>query len=139
MDPLSSANLRRIGMGLLALLLCTSLAMPVRSVIRERREMGRLSAQLIDEKAKIADLQARTDRLQDDAYLRTLIRSRLNYVYPGEIGFVVLDKQTATEVSAVPGALVPNNDAAWYSKLWTSTKLADEPVKADDPLVAASQ
>ena len=47
-----------------------------------------------------------TERLQDDAYLQTLIRSRLNYVYPGEIGFVVLDKETATQVSAVPGALV---------------------------------
>lgn len=139
MDLLSIANLRSIALGLVVLVLGTSLATPVRSVVRERREMGRLSAQLDAEQQRISELQARTERLKDDAYLQTLIRSRLSYVYPGEIGFVVLDKETATQVAEVPGALVPNSDEAWYSKLWTSTKLADQPVKADDPLVANSR
>lgn len=111
--------------------------MPLRSVMRERREMAQLSAQLETTQEQIANLQSRKKRLQDESYLRTLVRSRLNYVYPGEIGFVVLDKETSTALDAVPGALVPNDDTAWYSKLWTSTQLADQPLKADDPLVVS--
>ena len=86
-------------------------------------------------KQAIDELTNRKARLQDPAYLRTIVRARLNYVFPGEIGFVVLDKETSTAISDVPGALVPNNDAAWYSKLWLSTKLADQPKLKNDPLV----
>lgn len=134
---LSSANARGLALSACILMLGTSLAMPVRSVIRERREMGELRAQLAEQRSQISVLEARKVRLQDQAYLRTLVRSRLNYVYPGEIGFVVLDKETSTQLASVPGALVPNNGAAWYSKLWTSTRLADEPQKSDDPLVVS--
>jgi hypothetical protein len=67
--------------------------------------------------------------------LQALARARLNYVFPGETGYVVLDKETSTEVATVSGALVPNDDSPWYTKLWKSTKLADKKRDADNPLV----
>jgi hypothetical protein len=116
-----------------------TLVVPLRALIQERREIGHLEQQVISQQAKIDELNNRQLRLSDPAYLQTIARERLNYVFPGEIGFVVLDKETNTAITGVPGALVPNDDSAWYSKLWSSTKLADNPPPADDPLVVQSE
>ena len=114
------------------------LAVPLRSLIQERREIKILEQQVVSKQLIIDDLNNRKARLADPAYLQALARERLNYVFPGEIGFVVLDEETNTAITSVSGALVPNNDAAWYTKLWTSTKLADQPALENDPLVAPS-
>jgi hypothetical protein len=115
-----------------------TLAVPLRALIQERREIRDLEQQVISQQAKIDELNNRQARLSDPAYLQAIARERLNYVFPGEIGFVVLDEETTTSITGVPGALVPNDDSAWYTKLWTSTKLADNPPPADDPLVVQS-
>jgi len=114
------------------------LAVPLRAFIRGQRDLGVLQSQLTSQQQAIADLTEKQTRLRDSAYLQALVRARLNYVFPGEIGFVVLDKETSTAISSVPGALVPNNDAPWYSKLWMSTKLADQPNVKNDPLVVTT-
>jgi hypothetical protein len=115
-----------------------TLAVPLRALIQERREIRDLEQQVISQQAKIDELNNRQARLSDPAYLQAIARERLNYVFPGEIGFVVLDEETTTAITGVPGALVPNDDSAWYIKLWSSTKLADNPPPADDPLVVQS-
>jgi hypothetical protein len=116
-----------------------TLAVPLRALIQERREIRALEQQVVSQQTKIDELNNRQARLSDPAYLQAIARERLNYVFPGEIGFVVLDKETTTAITGVPGALVPNDDSAWYAKLWTSTKLADNPPPADDPLVVQSE
>ena len=114
------------------------LAVPLRALIKEKREISNLKSNIAAQEAAIAELNNTKTRLSDPAYLQALVRARLNYVFPGEIGFVVLDKETSTAINTVPGALVPNNDSAWYSKLWLSTKLADQPKLKNDPLVVKS-
>ncbi len=111
------------------------LAVPVRGLIRERRDVANLQGQLASQQAIIDDLQNRKLRITDPAYIQALARTRLNYVFPGEIGLVVLDKQTATQINSVPGALVPNDQSPWYTKLWSSTRLADKAKTKNDPLV----
>jgi hypothetical protein len=115
-----------------------TLAVPLRALIKERRDIKNLDQQVVSQQAKIDDLNDRKSRLADPAYLQALARERLNYVFPGEIGFVVLNKETNTAITAVPGALIPNDDSSWYTKLWSSTKLADKPPAANDPLVVQS-
>jgi hypothetical protein len=115
-----------------------TLAVPLRALIKERREIGSLKQQVTAQQVKIDDLKNRQARLADKAYLKALARERLNYVFPGEVGFVVLDEETNTAITGVSGALVPNNDDSWYTKLWTSTKLADNPPAENDPLVVQS-
>lgn len=114
------------------------LAVPIRSLIQERRDVAALKAQLGTQQKAIDDLTNRKARFADPAYVTMLARARLNYVFPGEIGFMVLDNQTNTAITTVPGALVPNDDSAWYTKLWTSAKLADNPPQENDPLVVPS-
>lgn len=115
------------------------LAVPVRSLISERRDIRHLENSVVAQQAVIDDLNNRKARLADPAYLQALARQRLNYVFPGEVGFVVLDEETNTAINSVPGALVPNDDSSWYAKLWSSTKLADKPPAANDPLVVQSE
>ena len=115
-----------------------TLAVPLRALIQERREIKSLAQQVTAQQTTIDELNNRRARLADAAYLQSLARERLNYMFPGEIGFVILDEETNTAISGVSGALVPNNDESWYSKLWTSTKLADQPPAANDPLVVQS-
>lgn len=131
-------NFRAIALVLVGVLVMLMLAVPLRSLIQERREIKILEQQVASKQLIIDELNNRKARLADPAYIQALARERLNYVFPGEIGFVVLDEETNTAITSVPGALVPNNDAAWYTKLWTSTKLADQPALENDPLVVPS-
>ena len=112
-----------------------TLARPMSGFIRERREVQQIRQSLVDQQNKIDDLSARKVRLKDPAYLQALARARLNYVFPGEVGFVVLDKETSTQIETVSGALVPNDDSPWFTKLWNSTKLADKARTKNNPLV----
>lgn len=129
---------RAFALLLVVVAIVLTLAVPMRALIRENHEIASLEQSLKTQQQAIDELTNRKARLQDPAYLRTIVRARLNYVFPGEIGFVVLDKETSTAINTVPGALVPNNDSSWYSKLWTSTKLADQPLLKNDPLVVKS-
>lgn len=112
-----------------------TIAVPLRALVKERRDISMLKAQVIEKQKTIAQLQADAEQLKSRAYLQLLARSRLNYVFPGEIGLVVIDQGTSTAIETVPGALVPNDSSAWYSKLWRSTQLADKPRSQNDPLV----
>jgi len=131
-------NFRAIALVLVGVIVMLMLAVPLRSLIQERREIKILEQQVASKQSIIDELNNSKARLADPAYIQALARERLNYVFPGEIGFVVLDEETNTAITSVPGALVPNNDAAWYTKLWTSTKLADQPALENDPLVVPS-
>ena len=112
-----------------------TIAVPLRALVQQRRDISLLKSQIVTQQAAIDELKNDAKRLKDKAYLVTLARTRLNYVFPGEVGLVVIDKGTSTAISSVPGALVPNDASAWYSKLWRSTQLADKPRSQNDPLV----
>lgn len=115
------------------------LAVPIRALLKERREIAALKIQISVEQQKIDDLTSRQLRFADPSYVATLARARLNYVFPGEVGFIVLDDETSTAIDSVPGAFVPNDDSSWYSKLWASARLADNPPEENDPFVVQSE
>jgi len=125
-----------IAVGMLVMVM---LAVPVRGLIREKRDVADLQNQVAAQQSIIDDLQNRKLRIADPAYLQALARTRLNYVFPGEVGLVVLDKQTATQINTVTGALIPNDQSPWYNKLWSSTRLADKAKTKNDPLVVYSK
>ena len=131
----SSSNLRKIFLVLALLAVLFSVALPFRSLVQQRRDINSLNQDIAQNKSAIDALKNQKARLRDPAYVEALARDRLNYVFPGEVGFVVLDEETSTQVTEVPGALVPNDDSAWYSKLWASAQLADQPQKKNDPLI----
>lgn len=120
-------------------IIVTSIAVPLRAFVNEKRDIADLKAQITQKQESIAQLEADAKKLNNRTYLQSLARSRLNYVFPGEIGLVVIDKGTSTAIETVPGALVPNDTSAWYSRLWRSTELADKPGARSNSLVVHNQ
>ena len=103
-------------------LLVLSLAVPTRELVHQRAEIKALRAGNAASQSRVDELTIRQERLADPAYVTSLIRERLHYVLPGEVGYVVLDPSEAPAPSKVkPGAAT----ATWYSALWSSVETAD--------------
>ena len=106
----------------LALVVFT-LAVPAREVISQRAQINALRAANDATQSRVDDLQVRQDRLSDPAYLTSLIRERLHYVLPGEVGYVVLDP---SEAPAPTKAVTSVAAVAWYSTVWSSVTATDD-------------
>ncbi len=103
-----------------------TLALPVRDWFAQRAELSALQDENAARAARVADLQHQLTRLKDPAYVTALVRDRLHYVLPGEIGYVVLDPQAAPAPGSKSG--VENSAVSaqpWYSTLWGSVQAAD--------------
>ena len=121
----------------LALLVLT-LAVPTRELVHQRAEINALRADNAAAQSRVDELAVRQERLQDPAYVTSLIRERLHYVLPGEVGYVVLDPSEAP----APSKLKPGSaTSTWYSALWSSVETADGagvPATGPAPIVLPS-
>jgi len=116
-------------------LLVVTLAVPVRELIHQRQQIAALQAQNAVVQAQVDDLTLEADRLKDPAYVTSLIRERLHYLLPGEVGYVVLDP-TEAPAPASAGAAKPKQP--WFTSMWSSIQKADQagqPVAPVGPLV----
>ena len=76
-------------------MLVLTLAVPLRELVAQRAEINALRAANQAASARVDELVLREERLKDPAYVTSLIRERLHYVLPGEVGYVVLDPEEA--------------------------------------------
>jgi cell division protein FtsB len=106
----------------LALIVFT-LAVPAREVISQRQQIAALQAANEAQAGRVEALQVQQQRLQDPAYITSLIRERLHYVMPGEVGYVVLDPSEAPAPTAKKAVAAP---VAWYSTVWSSVRTTDD-------------
>jgi hypothetical protein len=86
-------------------------------------------------KEQVDQRSAELRRWNDPAFVRTQARSRLNYVLPGETGYVVLDDRP-DPAAADPGhqaEKVADPSRPWYGNLWESVQLAGKPVPVAKP------
>ena len=107
--------------GVVALLVFT-LAVPTRELLHQRAEINALRSDNAAAQSRVDELTVRQERLQDPAYVTSLIRERLHYVLPGEVGYVVLDP---AEAPAPSKATASSAGTPWYSALWTSVQTVD--------------
>ena len=102
--------------------LAVTLAIPVRSWLSQRAEISALQTDVDSARERVAALEGELADWSDPAYVIAQARSRLHFVFPGEIGYVVLghdDRPVETE------AIAPTEEAPWYERLWESTRQAD--------------
>ncbi len=104
--------------------LAVTLAIPVRAWLSQRAEIAALEADVAAAKVRVADLQQQVEDWNDPAFVIAQARSRLHFVFPGEVGYVVLgsDDRPVTTESTSEGPTDP-----WYTMLWESTRQADQP------------
>ena len=106
--------------------LVTTLAMPVREYLQQRETLGALQQQLEDGQARVDALQSQVKQWQDPAYVEAQARARLHYVYPGEIGYVVLTPKDVAAAREPDAAVQSKPTTPWYDTLWSSVQQADK-------------
>ena len=102
--------------------LAVTLAIPVRAWLTQRAEIAALEADVAAAQTRVAGLQKQLEDWNDPAYVIAQARSRLHFVFPGEVGYVVLGSDDRP-VTADPVA--PQRPVPWYEQLWESTRQAD--------------
>lgn len=108
------------------------LANSLRVYFAQAGELSTLRQQIATEQERIADLQDKLERWNDDEYVKAIARVRLGWVMPGEIGYHVigadgrpLEGSTIGQEAEQPGL--------WWEKMWRSVQLADNPVEESAP------
>jgi cell division protein FtsB len=101
----------------LALVVCAlalTVAVPLRNYVAQRQELAAVTAQQRALAAEVTELTQQRAQLSDPAEVAAQARSRLGYVLPGEVPYVVQLPQ------APPSAPAPDAASAvpWYRALW---------------------
>lgn len=119
---------RALILALVTATLLLSLAVPVRAWFAQRSEIAGLRADVDAARDRVAALEVQKQRWDDPAFVAAEARRRLHFVLPGEVGFVTLGAQGATDTAAAgDGPAAP-----WYSSLWGALQAADDHVDPTD-------
>jgi len=103
----------------------------------QRSEIESAQASVAQAKQDVAALQTQRSRWGDSDYIKAQARARLNYVMPGETGYVVVNpkpkKAASTDPGAAAAAQVPTGERPWFSDIWLSAQVAADPTGAHSP------
>lgn len=102
--------------------LALTLAIPLRGWLAQRAEISALQADVASAEQRVRDLELAAADWEDPAFVVAQARTRLHFVYPGEIGYVVLGDDQRP-IPDEPETTQP--EPAWYERLWESTRQAD--------------
>lgn len=104
-----------------------SLAVPLRSWLRQGDENAALAADVAAREQRIAELEEESARWRDDAYVEKQARERLHWVYPGETSYIVIGEQGEEKQELLP----PTGAAgSWYERLWKTYEESAEITEA---------
>lgn len=98
------------------------LAPSLRILIEQRQEVAALEAQVAAQQAAVDDLVDQRARWDDPSYIQSRARERLDYVYPGEYSFNVIDDvQAPTTANGLPiSEDIQTTDVDWVGSLLSS-------------------
>lgn len=123
-------NFRLSGFALAVLLLIVAalvvLAPGLKTWVEQRQQISRLQSQVDDAKRSVGVLKRETARWDDPAYVEAQARSRLYYVYPGEVSYLVTGVQTTpTAATKQPvSATIQDTRYDWVQSLLSSVYVA---------------
>jgi cell division protein FtsB len=99
-----------------------------RSWLAQRSALATKEQQVGDLQREVEALQQEKDRWQDPEYVRAQARDRLNFVMPGDTGYVLItpeeediQQDPRDEAAAVAGS---DSGAVWYEAFWQSVTIA---------------
>ena len=103
--------------------LAVTLAIPVREWLSQRAEIDRLEAEVGAARERVADLEGQVADWSDPAYISAQARARLHFVFPGDVGYVVLgDDERPLDAEAQPEPPAPG---PWVDRAWDSLRAVD--------------
>lgn len=129
LNTLSASWLRSIrvsGFTIVALMLVILtvivLAPSLKILVEQRQQVAALQASLAVQQKAVDDLGKQRARWNDPSYLQAQARERLDYVYPGEFSFLVIDdgKSDPTAAQLPISAGIQAATVDWVDTLITS-------------------
>jgi cell division protein FtsB len=123
-------------LGLVVCALVVSAALPLREYLSQRSQIQAAQDKQQAAKRRVAALEKQLALLQDPAYVKALAKTRLHYVMPGEIPYVVLSPSASPAPSGAAGSAgvaATGPEAPWYSQVWGSVRAADRPAPLPRP------
>ena len=114
------------------------LAPSLKTFIEQRTQIEELKALVLAEQEGVETLTAEKARWDDPSYVEAQARERLNYVYPGEYSYLVIDDgQTVTTDDGQPiSDRVQTTKVDWVAMLVSSFFSAGLGEVPTEPLVA---
>ncbi|HEX2363227.1 MAG TPA: septum formation initiator family protein [Jiangellaceae bacterium] len=111
--------------------LAVSYAYPLRAWYDQHSRRSALEQETTSLRGSIEDLETQLALWDDPAFVRAQARERLNFVMPGEVGYVVVDESGTEQPVTTAEGIPVTAGGPWYSRLWASLEAADVPV--DEP------
>jgi cell division protein FtsB len=102
---------------ILALVVCAlalTVVVPLRNYVAQRQELAAVTAQQEALAAEVDELNRERERLANPAEIAAQARSRLGYVRPGEVPYVVQLPSSGLGAGADPAS----DGIPWYRQLW---------------------
>lgn len=115
-----SATGRAVVLLVVVAALALTIALPLREWVSQRMEINRLEQSVTDAQARVQELTDEQARWQDPAYVEAQARSRLHFVMPGEIGYVVIGAESVPDQVGTQ-----EQQTSWWSGMWDSVRAAD--------------
>ncbi len=102
------------------------LAMPLREYLKQKSEINSLSKSVDQQRSDVSSLQQQAEMWKTPEYIREQARQRLNYMFPGEVGYIVVRPGDSPNV--LSQAQVPTDTPVgpWYQRLYNSLSAADQ-------------
>ncbi len=103
----------------------------LRSYVAQRGDIAKMQATVAGERSRVAQLEKEERLWQDDQYVEQQARKRLKFVKVGEKSYTVIDADPSLDTDPTPSPLTtPDPHQPWYSQVWESARIADNPQKA---------
>lgn len=116
---------RAILLAAVVVLLVVSLAYPLQRYLAQQASIDRLEADNRAAQQRVEDLRVRVDQLDDPAFLETQAQSRLQYVMPGDLLYVIDDSGQAQPLPGQDEPVPEEGEVAWFERVLDSIDIAD--------------
>jgi cell division protein FtsB len=116
----------------LALVVCSlivALAYPLRQYIQQRADIADLRRQAEQERERVEELRDEKARWQDPSFVERQARERLNFLRPGETGYLLPQSGADADEEEDDGLRTRGAPALrpWYENMWDGVDRADRP------------
>lgn len=116
---------RAILLAAVVVLLVVSLAYPLQRYLAQQAAIHSLEAENLAAQQRVEDLRVQVDQLDDPAFIQTQARSRLQYVMPGDLLYIIDDSGQALAVPGQETPAVDEDELPWFEKVLDSIDRAD--------------
>lgn len=137
-------SLRGIALTLVIMMAFVLVFPRLQAYLTQRQQIAQAAAEIAAAEDRVVALQAQLERWQNPDWIAQQARVRLNYVFPGETAYRVVDPEYITDALAgaevdpaqAPTVLTGITKVPWYHALWDSVTVADQIPLPVEPLPA---